>query len=40
MATGLARDYTPVVIRVKPIRVVSYDYTKPGFIQPLIASVE
>lgn len=30
-ATELASSYTPVVIRVKPRRVISYDYSKQGF---------
>jgi PPOX class probable F420-dependent enzyme len=33
LATGLANQYAPVIIRVKPDRVTSWDYTKEGFIQ-------
>jgi nitroimidazol reductase NimA-like FMN-containing flavoprotein (pyridoxamine 5'-phosphate oxidase superfamily) len=32
LATGLANHYDPVIIRVKPKRMTSYDYSKPGFI--------
>ncbi len=32
-AANLAASYTPVVIRVTPTRMISYDYSKPGFIQ-------
>jgi nitroimidazol reductase NimA-like FMN-containing flavoprotein (pyridoxamine 5'-phosphate oxidase superfamily) len=38
LALGLASSYTPVIIRVKPKRMVSYDYSKPGFIQASLAS--
>jgi PPOX class probable F420-dependent enzyme len=31
-ASGLAKSYAPVVIRVKPNRMISYDYSKEGFI--------
>ena len=31
-ATGLANSYVPVIIRVKPSRMISYDYSKQGFI--------
>jgi PPOX class probable F420-dependent enzyme len=31
-AVGLANSYVPVIIRVKPTRVISYDYSKQGFI--------
>ena len=34
-ATDLANNYAPVVIRVKPKHVVSYDYSKRGFIHNL-----
>jgi nitroimidazol reductase NimA-like FMN-containing flavoprotein (pyridoxamine 5'-phosphate oxidase superfamily) len=40
LATGLANNYTPVVIRVKPKRVTSYDYSKHGFVQASLASTE
>jgi nitroimidazol reductase NimA-like FMN-containing flavoprotein (pyridoxamine 5'-phosphate oxidase superfamily) len=32
LAMGLANNYDPVIIRVKPKRITSYDYSKPGFI--------
>jgi len=32
LATGLANNYEPVIIRVKPSHVISYDYSKQGFI--------
>jgi PPOX class probable F420-dependent enzyme len=32
LAMGLANHYDPVIIRVKPKRMTSYDYSKPGFI--------
>ena len=35
LATGLANNYTPVVIRVKPKHMTSYDYSKHGFIHNL-----
>jgi hypothetical protein len=38
LATGLAANYAPVVIRVKPSRLTSYDYTKQGFIQASFAT--
>ena len=31
-ATGLANSFVPVIIRVKPSRIVSYDYSKQGFV--------
>jgi PPOX class probable F420-dependent enzyme len=31
-ATRLAKNYEPVVIRVKPSKLISYDYSKQGFI--------
>jgi len=34
-AADLANNYAPVVIRVKPIHIVSYDYSKQGFIHNL-----
>ena len=34
-AADLANNYTPVVIRIKPQKVVSYDYSKDGFINNL-----
>ena len=40
LATGLASSYAPVVIRVKPRRMTTYDYAKPGFIQASLASAE
>jgi hypothetical protein len=33
MATNLASTFTPVIIRVKPKRVSSYDYAKDGMIK-------
>lgn len=39
LATGLANSYAPVIIRVKPTRMTSYDYAKPGFIQASLANV-
>lgn len=32
LASGLASNYNPVIIRVKPKHMTSYDYSKPGFI--------
>ena len=32
LATGLANNYEPVIIRVKPKHMTSYDYSKQGFI--------
>jgi nitroimidazol reductase NimA-like FMN-containing flavoprotein (pyridoxamine 5'-phosphate oxidase superfamily) len=32
LATGLANNHVPVIIRVKPSRMISYDYSKQGFI--------
>ncbi len=40
LATDLANSYTPVIIRVKPKRLISYDYSKPGFIQTSLASAK
>ncbi|MBE3143885.1 MAG: pyridoxamine 5'-phosphate oxidase family protein [Planctomycetes bacterium] len=40
LAADLANSYTPVVIRVKPKRMTSYDYSKPGFIQAILASAK
>ena len=40
LATGLANNYTPVVIRVKPRRMTSYDYSKPGFVQASLAGAK
>jgi PPOX class probable F420-dependent enzyme len=34
-AADLANNYTPVVIRIKPQKIVSYDYSKDGFIHHL-----
>jgi PPOX class probable F420-dependent enzyme len=34
-AADLANNYTPVVIRVKPKHIVSYDYSKQGFVHTL-----
>ena len=31
-ATGLAKNFTPVVVRIKPKQIISYDYSKEGFI--------
>lgn len=31
-AAELANNYTPVVIRIKPQHIISYDYSKKGFI--------
>jgi len=31
-AQGLARQYAPIIIRVKPERMASYDYAKHGFV--------
>lgn len=31
-ATGLVKSFVSVVIRIKPRRIISYDYTKEGFI--------
>ena len=39
LAAGLANNYDPVVIRVKPDRLISYDYSKQGFIQASLATV-
>ncbi len=39
-ATGLANFYAPVVIRVKPERMTSYDYTKPGFVQAALGGTK
>jgi nitroimidazol reductase NimA-like FMN-containing flavoprotein (pyridoxamine 5'-phosphate oxidase superfamily) len=38
LATGLANTYAPVIIRVKPKRMISYDYSKQGFIQASLAN--
>jgi PPOX class probable F420-dependent enzyme len=32
-ATGLASNFTPVIIRVRPDRVTSWDYSKDGMIE-------
>jgi nitroimidazol reductase NimA-like FMN-containing flavoprotein (pyridoxamine 5'-phosphate oxidase superfamily) len=40
LAADLANSYAPVVIRVKPKRLTSYDYSKPGFIQAILASAK
>jgi nitroimidazol reductase NimA-like FMN-containing flavoprotein (pyridoxamine 5'-phosphate oxidase superfamily) len=40
LAADLANSYAPVVIRVKPKRMTSYDYSKPGFIQAILASAK
>ena len=40
LATGLASRYTPVIIRVRPDRITSWDYTKEGFIQSALGDVE
>jgi nitroimidazol reductase NimA-like FMN-containing flavoprotein (pyridoxamine 5'-phosphate oxidase superfamily) len=32
LAGGLASTHVPVIIRVKPSRMISYDYSKQGFI--------
>ena len=33
LATRLANDFAPIIIRVKPKRVSSYDYSKDGMIE-------
>lgn len=38
LATGLANQYAPVIIRIKPSRIISYDYSKQGFIQASLAN--
>ena len=38
LAAQLAGDFTPVIIRVKPQRVSSYDYAKDGMIEVAAAS--
>jgi PPOX class probable F420-dependent enzyme len=38
LARGLAHSYPPAVIRIHPTRIVSYDYSKPGFIQAAMGS--
>jgi PPOX class probable F420-dependent enzyme len=40
LATGLANLYTPVIIRVRPERITSWDYTREGFIQSALRSIE
>jgi len=40
LATGLANQYSPVIIRVRPDRVTSWDYSKEGFIQSALDSVD
>jgi hypothetical protein len=37
-ALGLASKYAPVIIRVTPKRMISYDYSKPGFVHNLTTS--
>ncbi len=39
-AMGLANNYTPVIIRVTPKRITSYDHSKSGFIQASLASAK
>jgi PPOX class probable F420-dependent enzyme len=39
-ATRLASDFAPVIIRVKPKRVSSYDYAKDGWVQMGSANVQ
>jgi nitroimidazol reductase NimA-like FMN-containing flavoprotein (pyridoxamine 5'-phosphate oxidase superfamily) len=39
-AMDLANTFAPVVIRVKPKRMTSYDYSKSGFIQATPASAK
>jgi nitroimidazol reductase NimA-like FMN-containing flavoprotein (pyridoxamine 5'-phosphate oxidase superfamily) len=34
-AEDLASNFVPVIIRVKPTHIVSYDYSKQGFIQTI-----
>jgi len=40
MASDLATRFTCVVIRIKPKRMTSYDYSKPGLISASPASME
>lgn len=40
LATGLANQYAAVIIRVRPDRITSWDYTKQGFIQSASRSIE
>ena len=40
LATGLANLYAPVIIRVRPDRITSWDYTKEGFIGAALDSVD
>ena len=40
MATNLANTFAPVIIRVKPKRVSSYDYGKDGMIQKDFANTQ
>lgn len=39
-AVDLANNYVPVIIRVKPKRIVSYDYSKQGWLQANLASTK
>ncbi|MBK9941590.1 MAG: pyridoxamine 5'-phosphate oxidase family protein [Kouleothrix sp.] len=39
LAAGLANTYTPVIIRITPTRISSYDYSKQGFIQASLAAM-
>ena len=38
LAAALAKNYTPVVIRVEPKHITSFDYSKQGFIQASLAA--
>jgi len=40
IAADLASSFAPVVIRIKPRRMTSYDYSKTGFIQTHLAGVK
>ena len=40
LATALAGSYATVVIRVKPKRMTSYDYSKPGFFEAVFAKAK
>jgi PPOX class probable F420-dependent enzyme len=40
LAADLANNYAPVIIRVKPKRIVSYDYSKQGFIQASLSGTK
>lgn len=40
LATGLANEYAAVMIRVRPDRTTSWDYTEQGFIQSASRSLD